>query len=147
MSNKWKASLITAAVLVLVMIILVGAAAPWEGWWKVPKVIAAFTATGVLLIAIALLWSAAYQALPIESFVEHKEELTYKETSLDSHIWYVSVGDKDYPRGWYFSDETEQFNGPYRTQIEAETQLELYCEQLDKPHPEGMLGECDEEPV
>jgi hypothetical protein len=55
----------------------------------------------------------------------------YTETEKGSHIWDVR-GLEGYKDGWYFSDETEQFNGPYDTQAEAEKQLGEYCVWLEQ---------------
>lgn len=57
----------------------------------------------------------------------------YTETEKDSHIW--EVRDLEgYDDGWYFSDETEQFNGPFATKEEAEKNLGTYAKWLN--------GEC-----
>lgn len=45
------------------------------------------------------------------------------------NIWFCKEGENewDHREGWYFSDETEQLNGPYRSAIEAMMALDLYC--------------------
>jgi hypothetical protein len=40
------------------------------------------------------------------------------------------VGDREYPMGWYFSDETEGLLGPFDTLEEAKQELEEYAEWL-----------------
>lgn len=45
------------------------------------------------------------------------------------HIWFVNAN-PEYPDGWYFSDECEQLNGPFKTQKEAEKNLAEYSFQL-----------------
>jgi hypothetical protein len=44
------------------------------------------------------------------------------------HIWHLMTGDSEWgePEGWYFGDESEQFNGPYRSAIEAVMALDYY---------------------
>ena len=54
----------------------------------------------------------------------------YTETRDGSHIWEVK-NEEGYEDGWYFSDETEQLNGPFTSRGEAEKQLRDYCDELD----------------
>jgi hypothetical protein len=49
------------------------------------------------------------------------------------HIWEVR-DEKEYIDGWYFADETEQFNGPFNTKEEAEKNCKEYCRWLDGTH-------------
>lgn len=56
----------------------------------------------------------------------------YQETKQGSHIWEVKDL-AEYKDGWYFSDETDQFNGPFDTQKIAEDNLDEYCKWLEGP--------------
>lgn len=59
-------------------------------------------------------------------------EPKFEETKTGSHIWLV-IGQEDYIDGWYFSDESEQLNGPFDTMKIAEDNLDSYCKWLDGP--------------
>ena len=68
-------------------------------------------------------------------------DLGYEEVSAGSHIWLVTKELEFCLPGWYFSDETEQFNGPFNTKEEAEENLKAYVEWLD-----GTSGATREPP-
>lgn len=51
----------------------------------------------------------------------------------EKHIFEVREGDGDpindgWEVGWYFADETEGLNGPFKTREEAISALKDYCE-------------------
>lgn len=52
----------------------------------------------------------------------------------DDCIWYLGGIDPSNATfavaKWYFSDETQQLNGPYDSRQEAEEALKAYCEHL-----------------
>lgn len=56
---------------------------------------------------------------------------------VESHVWLVR-DEPEYADGWYFSDETEQFNGPFGTIDECKGVLKDYVEELDKPKATGV---------
>ena len=49
---------------------------------------------------------------------------------VEGYIYVEEVGDREYPMGWYFSDETEGLLGPFDTLEEAKQELEEYAEWL-----------------
>lgn len=48
----------------------------------------------------------------------------------EPHIFLVE-NEPEYVNGWYFSDESEQFNGPFNTIEEAREIFTKYCEDLN----------------
>jgi hypothetical protein len=56
--------------------------------------------------------------------------------NTDKYIYLVEDSDMDNPdlkgfsTGWYFSDETEQLNGPFSSRQEALDSLAAYCKTL-----------------
>jgi hypothetical protein len=50
----------------------------------------------------------------------------------EKHIWLIEGEGEEYFNGWYFSDELEQYNGPFGTIEEARQNLKLYCDELNK---------------
>lgn len=57
---------------------------------------------------------------------------TYVDRDGKKHeyIYLLEEDVNEYPKGWYFSDETEQLNGPFGTLEEAEKIFIAYCERL-----------------
>ncbi len=43
-----------------------------------------------------------------------------------NNLWYTVEGDENHLPGWYFSDETEDFHGPFASRAEAEKNLAKY---------------------
>jgi len=58
--------------------------------------------------------------------------------NTDKYIYKIEDSDSnntdltEYPTGWYFSDETEHFNGPYISRQEALDSLEAYAKWLNQ---------------
>lgn len=53
---------------------------------------------------------------------------------IESHIYYLSRATENYEPGWYFEDETNQFNNeqPFATCSEAQEALEQYEHDLQR---------------
>lgn len=49
----------------------------------------------------------------------------------DRHLHHQEEESFGYPAGWYFSDETEDWNGPYVTKELARAALDKYIEYLE----------------
>ena len=56
------------------------------------------------------------------------------------HVNFWSAGEHG-PEGWYFADETDKLNGPYKTDIDCYRGCAAYAESLDweMGKPEGRL--------
>lgn len=58
--------------------------------------------------------------------------------NTDKYIYKIEDSDstnpdlKDFSVGWYFSDETEQFNGPFSSRQEALDSLDAYSKWLNQ---------------
>jgi hypothetical protein len=53
---------------------------------------------------------------------------------VEQHIYLVRNSTR-YKTGWYFSDESQQLNGPFETIEECRKVFKAYCEELNPPWP------------
>lgn len=50
-----------------------------------------------------------------------------EEGTKHTHIYLAKEDFQEYKKGWYFSDEVSQLNGPYNSLNECYSALTAYC--------------------